>query len=135
MEDKLLRLEFNMPDGSVSAVFSGDREMISILEGYCRKIPSAEISSCSAICVIVSFLSGSKYPFSYTFTIISVQSHSSDLKYDYPSLLMYFPILNDPVGVFIHALKLVISQADTFSNRNYRYNIHRNKRIQGILGL
>jgi acylphosphatase len=34
-----------MPDGSVSAVFSGDREMISILEGYCRKIPSAEISS------------------------------------------------------------------------------------------
>jgi acylphosphatase len=35
----------NMPDGSVSAVFSGDQEMISILEGYCRKIPSAEISS------------------------------------------------------------------------------------------
>ena len=35
----------NNQDGSVSAVFSGDDEMISIMEGYCRKIPPAEISS------------------------------------------------------------------------------------------
>ena len=35
----------NNQDGSVSAVFSGDDEMISIIEGYCRKIPPAEISS------------------------------------------------------------------------------------------
>ncbi|MCL4349410.1 MAG: acylphosphatase [Candidatus Thermoplasmatota archaeon] len=35
----------NNQDGSVSAVFSGDEEMISIMEGYCRKIPLAELSS------------------------------------------------------------------------------------------
>lgn len=35
----------NNKDGSVSAVFSGDDEMISIMEGYCRKIPLAELSS------------------------------------------------------------------------------------------
>ncbi len=35
----------NMPDGSVAAVFSGDDEMISILAGYCKRIPLAELSS------------------------------------------------------------------------------------------
>ena len=35
----------NNQDGSVSAVFSGDEEMISIMDGYCRKIPLAELSS------------------------------------------------------------------------------------------
>jgi acylphosphatase len=35
----------NMPDGSVSAVFSGDQEMVSIMEAYCRKIPSSNITS------------------------------------------------------------------------------------------
>ncbi|WP_337859865.1 acylphosphatase [Ferroplasma sp.] len=35
----------NMPDGAVSAVFSGDPEMISLLEGYCKRIPSAYVSS------------------------------------------------------------------------------------------
>ena len=35
----------NNQDGSVSAVFSGDDEMISIMDGYCRKIPLAELSS------------------------------------------------------------------------------------------
>jgi acylphosphatase len=35
----------NMPDGSVSAIFSGDPEKISILEAYCRKVPLAHISS------------------------------------------------------------------------------------------
>ena len=35
----------NNQDGSVSAVFSGDEEMISIMDGYCRKIPLAELLS------------------------------------------------------------------------------------------
>ena len=35
----------NNQDGSVSALFSGDEELISIMEGYCRKIPLAELSS------------------------------------------------------------------------------------------
>ncbi|WP_298276312.1 acylphosphatase [Ferroplasma sp.] len=39
----------NMDDGSVKAVFSGDPEMISILEAYCRKIPLSEITSVDSI--------------------------------------------------------------------------------------
>ena len=35
----------NNQDGSVSALFSGDEELISIMEGYCRKIPLAELLS------------------------------------------------------------------------------------------
>lgn len=34
----------NMDDGSVKALFSGDPEMISIMEAYCRKIPMSEIT-------------------------------------------------------------------------------------------
>lgn len=34
----------NLPDGSVSAIFSGDPDRISILEAYCKKIPLASIS-------------------------------------------------------------------------------------------
>jgi acylphosphatase len=39
----------NMDDGSVKAVFSGDPEMISILEAYCRKIPLSEITSVDSV--------------------------------------------------------------------------------------